>query len=121
METQNNTDKHVGFVQTCQSAMKIGMVLGGIMVGTLASCITGFLVANVRENTVNECAQRAAMTHYEPVGNGGALAAWYEKRSPERQEMYKRMQRAYEEVAGKDNLNTLEYDTLKFYAEGREH
>ena len=50
------------------------------------------------DNTKERCAQRAAMTHYQPVGNGGALAEMNGRISPERQAIYQKMQQAYERV-----------------------
>jgi len=81
-------------------------LLIGIVLGTFLTSI-GYVAFEVEKATVDrttrECAQRAVMTHYQPVGNGGALAEMYGDLTQERQEMYKRMHRAYEDLAGKDN------------------
>ena len=110
METQKTSNK--GMLEGL-----IGFAFGTFITSIVALGIGKTLI----NNTIEGCAQRAAMTHYQPVGNGGALAVLYGRMSQGRIEMYKRMQRAYEEVAGKNNLSTLKYDALKFYAEGKGH
>ena len=90
----------------------IGFAFGTVMTSIIAFGVGKTLI----NNAMNKCAQRAAMTHYQPVGNGGALATWYGKISQERQEMYKRMLKAYEDVAGENSQGSIEHHSLKAYA-----
>lgn len=57
-------------------------------------CITR--LQNEPKNSIEKMAQGAAMSLYEPVGNGGALAEKNKIRSSRRMEMFYSMNEAYE-------------------------
>ncbi len=79
--------------------------LGGTLTGALLGMIVGGLVASISvsshyKDIIEQNARRIARTHYEPIGNGGALATMHGNLSPERREMLTKVSETYKEYGG---------------------
>lgn len=83
--------------------------LGAIIAGLAP--IVGGIAYSARVKSIEQRARESAMQHYEPIGNGGAIAYNLSgKISSNRKEMYTRMQKAYEQTMREHNLYNTDRD-----------